>query len=440
MSKLGLIIKREYLTRVKKKSFIILSLLAPIGMLLMMFLPILIEEYGGQSDCRIAVVDYTEKYGSSLTDRDNLSFVRFPNNVDIESLRIMLESNDLEAYLVIDGSPDVKDNVKLYSSASLSIDVVMDIESELSQSLRQHYLNDYNGHSAELDSLFSKVNNAKAEVKTININEDGMDCETSAAVGTIVAIIAMFLIYMFVLISGSMVMSSVMEEKSSRIIEVLVSSVKPFDLMMGKIIGIALMTLTQFAIWIVVGGILLFISTFIIVAPEVTQISGVQAEAINSVNNTPEILNELMQTLQSVNVAEIMVYFVIYFLGGYLLYASIFACIGASVETQSDGQQLMTPVTILIIIAMYLAMYAIHDPHGTISVAGSIFPFTSPVVMMARIPFNVPLWQLLLSLAVLICSFIFTTWFAGRVYRVGILMYGKKPSLKEIWTWFKQVD
>lgn len=435
MNKLGLIIKREYLTRVKKKSFIIISLLAPFGMILLLALPTLIEIFGGQTDCSIAVIDHTDCYGKYLENDQSANFTMLPADTDEELTRQSFEADGFDAYMVINGSPASKDSVKIYSNTTLTIDVVSKIKRDFRDGLREQCIANFSEHSEKVDSLFRTINDLHADVTTINITQDGADSESSAIVGFLVSFVVMFLIYMFVLISGSMVMASVVEEKNSRIIEVLVSSVRPFDLMLGKIIGIALTTLTQFFIWFVVAsGIMMIASVAVPVLGFTTMPAGDMPE-VNS-----NMVQQAISILSGINFAEILILFVLYFIGGYLLYASFFACIGAAVENHNDGQQLMMPLTILIVVALYIAIYAARDPNGIISILGSIVPFTSPIVMMARIPFGVPMWQIALSLVILIGSFILSTWVAARIYRVGILMYGKKASFSELWKWFKQSE
>ncbi|MCQ2229436.1 MAG: ABC transporter permease [Bacteroidales bacterium] len=439
MSKLSLIIQREYLTRVKKKSFIIISLLAPIGMLLMMFIPALIEMLGTSTVNVIAVVDHTDEYGAALTDDDVAKFVAMPSDTDENQLRDTFEDDGYDAYMVINGAPDVKDNVKMYAKSTLTMDLQYKVLGDFKEALRKRYIQDFGGHSEAVDSLFQKVNSVKAEVTTINITDQGEENESSAAVGMIVAFVAMFLIYMFVLLSGSMVMNGVMEEKSNRIVEVLISSVKPFDLMMGKVIGIALTMLTQFAIWIIVGGIVSVVASSMFATPDMSSAMNVASD-VNVQEVQQGVIEEVMGMLSSINIIQIVILFVVYFLCGYMLYASLFACIGSAVENQSDAQQFMMPVTIAIVVALYLALYAVKDPNSSIAFWGSMVPFTSPVVMMARLPFSVPAWEIALSIAILVASFVGSIWVAARIYRVGILMYGKKVTLKELVKWFKQAD
>lgn len=438
MSKIALIIQREYFTRVKKKSFILISLLAPIGMLLLMSIPALIEIFSTPTENNIAVVDHTNRYAAALNNDDVAKFVAMPSDVTEEYLRENYEEDGFDAYLVIDGSPDVKENVKMYSNSTLTMDLVSKVERDLREAIRKQYIEEFGGQSSAVDSLFKKVNSADVDITTINISKQGEESESSAAIGMIVAFVAMFLIYTFVLASGSMVMNGVMEEKSSRIVEVLVSSVKPFDLMMGKVIGIALTVLTQFAIWIVVGLALSLVASSVF-APDVASVANVSAD-VNVEEVKQGVMDEVYKMFSSINVFEIIALFIIYFICGYMLYASLFACIGSAVENQSEAQQFMMPVTLAIIVALYVAMYAAKDPNSAVAFWGSMIPFTSPMVMMARLPFSVPVWEIVLSIAILVVSFVFSIWVAARIYRVGILMYGKKVSFKELVKWFKQSE
>lgn len=443
MSNLQLIIGREYWTRVKKKSFIIVSLLAPIGMVVLMLMPTLIAMFGSSEDNNIAVVDRTDCYSQYLKNTDSMRFFFLPSDTPEDSLRNTFEGMGFDAYMYINGSPDVKDNIRIYSHTIMTMETEMAIRSYFNDALRQKYLSEYEGHSSQIDSLFARVNSAHAEIASVNISDSDVDKESSAAVGMIVASVSMFLIYMFVLMSGSMVMNSVMDEKTNRIVEIIVSSVRPFDMMMGKIIGIALMMLTQIAIWVVLS-LVIMVAASMFIGPQVVDVSSVAGmeqsqEALAQVTDNGEIAN-FLQYFKSINIFQILTLFIVYFVCGYLLYASLFACIGSVIDSPQDSQQFVLPLTIPIIVALYIAIYALQNPSGDIAFWGSLFPFTSPIVMMARLPFSVPVWQIVLSIAILVASFVFTIWFAGRVYRVGILMYGKKPSMKEIIKWFRQSD
>lgn len=436
-SKLSLIINREYTTRVRKKSFIIMSLLMPVGMLLLMALPTLIAMVGQTEASKIAVIDRTQRYGQALTDDSSATYSLLAADTDEDSLRSAYEAGGFDAYMVIGGRPDGKDSVRLYSQSTLPMETVRHTEDDLREALRREMMDNYEGHSAGLDSLFERVNDATARVTTISIAEDGSESEDSAAVGAVVAMVAAMLIYMFVITTGSMVMQGVMEEKTNRIVEVLVSSVRPFELMMGKIIGIALVALTQLAIWIVLGVALMACAASIF-APEAAAVASSVA-ADPSVAD-PGMVSEIMAKLQAVNFVQIISLFVVYFLFGYLLYASLFAICGAAMDSPQDGSQLTLIVMIPLFAAIYIAIHTMQDPSSQLSFWSSLFPFTSPIIMMARLPFGVPAWEIALSLMLLIGTFVLFTWIAARIYRVGILMYGKKVTFGEIIKWFRQSE
>jgi len=259
-------------------------------------------------------------------------------------------------------------------------------------------------------------------VRTIRWSDDGTETETSSEMALIIGMIAAMLIYFFILIYGTQLMRGIVEEKTNRIVEIIISSVKPFELMMGKIIGIALVGLTQFVIWVIlIIGIFAFMG------------NGFTAETQEITSETNPIINALLHY----NFTEIGIFFLIYFLGGYLLYASLFAAIGAASDNETDTQQFMIPVMIPVMFALYAAIFSAQNPDGALAFWTSLIPFTSPIVMLVRIPLGVPIWQLALSIAILISSFIACTWFASKIYRTGILMYGKKVNYKEIWKWIK---
>lgn len=436
-SKLSLIITREYSTRVRKKSFIVMSLLMPIGMILLMALPTLIAMVGQTEATKIAVVDRTGRYAQSLTSNSAAAYSLLPPDTDEAGLRSVYEENGYDAYMVIDGSPAHRDSVRLYSPSTVPHEAVGHTEDDLRETLRREMMEGYAGHTAQLDSLFASVNGAEAHVTTINIADDGSESEDSATVGAIVAIVAAMLIYMFVLTTGSMVMQGVMEEKTNRIVEVLVSSVRPFDLMMGKIVGIALVALTQLAIWIVFGAAMFTVAAQFFV-PDPSAMAATDPAMAAAAD--PGVIAELLPKLASVNFVQIITLFVVYFLLGYLLYASLFAICGAAMDSPSDGSQLSLVVMIPLFAAIYIAIHTMQDPSSPLSFWSSIFPFTSPIIMMARVPFGVPAWEIALSLVTLLGTFVLFTWIAARIYRVGILMYGKKVTFSEIVKWFRQAE
>ncbi len=438
MSKINLIIEREYVTRVRKKSFIITTLLMPIGMLILMILPTFIAMMDSSTSASIAVVDRTERFAQGLENTETITYSLMPSNTHEAGLKECYESGGFDAYMIIESSPAERDGVKIYSRNSLPMDVIDHTENNLKEQLRKEYLASYAGHSAEIDSLFAQVNNAKAHVTTINITDDGSEKEDYAEVGVLVSILTAMLIYMFVLITGTQVLQGIVEEKQNRIVEVLISSVKPFDLLMGKIIGIALVALTQIVIWIACGVIMMIAAAIIFGISLVGSGEIMMTQNMAQENIDPEMVTEVYRILQSINFIELAIYFVIFFIGGYLLYASLFAIVGATMDNAQEGSQLQVFIMIPLFASIYIAIHTMEDPNSALSFWSSLFPLTSPIIMMARIPFSVPTWQILLSIALLFATFILFMWIAARIYRVGILMYGKKPSFKELVKWFRQ--
>jgi ABC-2 type transport system permease protein len=316
--------------------------------------------------------------------------------------------------------------------------------------LRAH-LREQKLNSFELEGLvdiIGAINKVSINLTTIKLGEDGSEKESSTEMAMVVSLVFAFLTYLFVFIYGTQVLRGVMEEKTSRIVEVIISSVKPFQLMLGKIIGIAMVALTQVFLWIlltvliVTGAKALFFSE----TDMRSEVDGIemtmegdnqQAQAAQSGDFN---FDKIMDMVNSMNPVTTILLFILYFLGGYLIYASLFAAVGAAIDNETDSQQFMFPITIPIIIALYVAMAAFRNPHSDLVFWFSMIPFTSPVVMMARIPFDVPIWQIATSLTLLIAGFLFTTWVAARIYRTGILMYGKKVNYKELWKWFRYSD
>ena len=280
------------------------------------------------------------------------------------------------------------------------------------------------------------------DLKTIKWGEDGKEKVGSAEVALIIGMITAFIIYMFIVIYGAQVMAGVVQEKTNRIVEVMISSVKPFELMMGKIIGIAMVGLTQFLMWVILTGI---------IAAAVGSVFGSGSLDVNSLQQMQQVgvhpaaanvampsqMQTLLVALNGLNYFEIIGLFIVYFLGGYLLYASLFAAVGSAVDNETDTQQFSLPIMLPIIFAIYAGIFAAQNPDGPLAFWCSMIPFTSPIVMMVRLPFDVPIWQIILSLTILILSFIGTTWMAGKIYRTGILMYGKKITWTEMWKWLR---
>jgi ABC-2 type transport system permease protein len=430
MSKLGLIIEREYTARVYKRSFILLTLLTPLLMGLVAFVPLLLSSINGSEDKEVAVIDRTGLYTDVWQSSDGYRFVPVDDSNAAVSPHDYFtnKGKGLYAILIVDGN--LLQNPKalsLYSEKTVSPGLESLITSQINKYLTQQKIASY-----DIPELKQIIADADVHVKlqTIKWGEAGREESSSTSMAVVVGMISTFLIYMFIFAYGGMVMQGALQEKTNRIVEVIVSSVKPFELMMGKIIGVGLVGLTQFLIW---GAIMLGITfAFGIGATlggSLTEVGQVAEEAAGD----PDALANIMGELSTVNLPLILGVFILYFVGGYLLYASVFATIGSLVDQEADTQQFMIPVTIVILFAFYSAIYSIENPEGPLAFWCSLIPFFSPIVMMVRMPFGVPTLELVGSLLLLYASAIGMTFVSGKIYRTGILMYGKKPSLRDIW-------
>ena len=437
MSKIGLVITQEYKNRVAKKSFLVLTLLMPLLFVALIFTPIWLATLKDGEVKLVAVVDQTGKYESVFTDNDAYNFELIGDPID--SLRTSEKRSDYEAIVVISNDlATTPEAVTIYSEKQVNIELKNFIEQGLSSFVEKEKLFSHN--IPNIQEIIDE-SQANVHVNTIKWSEDGSEEISSSEVAIGIGMVFTMLIYMFIFVYGAQVMSSVVQEKTNRIVEVLICSVKPFELMMGKIISIALVGLTQFGIWLLLTiGLVVVAGQFLggSINPE-TMVNVEQMGDAAAIQQASSELNfdNIMAMIMSVNPFELISYFIIYFIGGYLLYASIFAAIGSAVDNETDTQQFMLPVTIPIIFAIYAAIYGAQNPDGPLAFWCSMIPFTSPIVMMVRLPFGVPMWEKLLSVAILIASFIGTTWMSAKIYRTGILMYGKKPSWKEMWKWLK---
>ena len=437
MSKIGLVITQEYKNRVAKKSFLVLTLLMPLLFVALIFTPIWLATLKDGEMKLVAMVDQTGKYESVFTDNDAYNFELIGDPID--SLRTSEKRSDYEAIVVISNDlATTPEAVTIYSEKQVNIELKNFIEQGLSSFVEKEKLLSHN--IPNIQEIIDE-SQANVHVNTIKWSEDGSEEISSSEVAIAIGMVFTMLIYMFIFVYGAQVMSSVVQEKTNRIVEVLICSVKPFELMMGKIISIALVGLTQFGIWLLLTiGLVVVAGQFLggSINPE-TMVNVEQMSDAAAIQQASSELNfdNIMAMIMSVNPFELISYFIIYFIGGYLLYASIFAAIGSAVDNETDTQQFMLPVTIPIIFAIYAAIYGAQNPDGPLAFWCSMIPFTSPIVMMVRLPFGVPMWEKLLSVAILIASFIGTTWMSAKIYRTGILMYGKKPSWKEMWKWLK---
>ena len=439
MSKISLIIKREYSTRVMKKSFIILTFLTPILFAGMITVPLWLSGIKDSNKKHIVVVDKTHSYNQVLKSNETYQFDFVDKPVDeIKKENTDKGDNEFTALLVI--TDDLSKNPKaatLYSEKQVNLELKGYISGMLNKYVEQQKLEAYN-----IPNLKEMVEKSRTniDIPTIKWGDNGQEKEGSAELALVIGMISAFVIYMFIIIYGAQVMAGVVQEKTSRIVEVIISSVKPFELMMGKIIGIALVGLTQFFMWVILTGSILFIgSRFIGGGVDVASLQQANQMGMQSMAATqsPGEMQQLFAMLHGFDFMQIIVLFVLYFLGGYLLYASLFAAVGSAVDSETDTQQFSLPLTLPIIFAIYAAIYSAQNPDGPLAFWCSMIPFTSPIVMMVRLPFDVPGWQIVLSLSILMLSFIGTTWIAGKIYRTGILMYGKKVTWKEMWKWLK---
>lgn len=434
MSKIGLIIKREYLRRVSKKSFILLTLLTPFLFAALVFVPLWLSTIKGDEVRNVAIIDATGKYAPLFENTESFHFV--DSNKSLEEYR---KDGDKEIFAFLNITGDLLENPKaatLYSEKQVPAELSRLVNQTLSQQIENDKLASFNIPNLKEIIQESKI---KFNIQTIKWGEDGQESASSATVASVIGMVFTFIIYMFIMMYGAMVMQGVMEEKTNRIIEVMISSVRPFDLMMGKIIGIGFVGLTQVFLWGIITSILVGVGGFMfgggadVAALQANPSMGMMgADALDASSG-----NEIMSIVNSINIAEIGISFIIYFIGGYMLYASIFAAIGSAVDSQEDTQQFMAPVTIFMVFALYAGIYSMENPDGPLAFWCSMIPFTSPIVMMVRIPFEIPLWEKLLSVALLYACAIGIVWLSAKIYRVGILMYGKKPSIKEMVKWIK---
>lgn len=436
MSKIGLIIEREFTQRVRKRSFLLVTFLTPLAMVALVVAPVLIAKYAGDEQRReIVVNDGSGVVAASIKNTDNLTFI-----VDSVAHDAAIDKYPA-AYGFLEIGGDIVENpasLKLYTRQASTMGVEQAIKRQISQIIKAERI--ARTGIVGLDSLMHTLD-AHASLQTFQIGEAGTidsAAEKSSAMATGVAYAASLLIYMFVLIYGMMVLQGVVEEKSSRIIEVMVSSVRPFELMMGKILGIALVALLQFLLWVAVGvGVLMLLPAIdpSIVASAANGAGGGAADAMAGAVNGGGGGGALSMLFDGWFMLKMVGGFLIFFIGGYLLYASMFAAIGSAVDSVGDTQQLQVPVTIPLIISIVVMVNVMTNPYSSAAFWFSIIPLTSPIIMVARLAYGVPLWEFLLSVGLLYGSFVGMTWVAAKIYRTGIFMYGKKPSLAEIIRW-----
>ena len=448
LHRINIIIGREYLNRVKKKSFLIVTFLVPVLFAALCMLPALIINGLNEESKTLAVVDESSVVMPYLQDSELVSYKDCTGR-SVEELKAELGESDYDAILAISPLDTVARTVsaEIFSLKPLGIELGEIVNSRINDAIEAYRISTY-----DIEDLKVIMEEVKADVKlrSYTLDEEGKETINESGVFMIVSMVLGMIIYMFIVIFGGMVMSSVIEEKSSRVVEVLVSSVKATELMFGKIIGIALVAITQFLLWVVLTAAIIGIVGSIAgpslladtdPATMVQMSAGVdaaQAEAIASAMSEPGEMSVILTTLKNMPIATILVCFLVFFVFGYMLYASLFAAIGSAVENEGDTQQLQIPVTIPILIGFFIAIYAFKAPESPLVFWGSMIPFTSPIVMLARLPFGVPAWEIIVSIVLLIATVVLCAWISAKIYRVGILVFGKKSTFKDLWKWFKQ--
>ena len=471
----NIIIKREYLTRVKKKSFLITTFLVPILFAALCILPSIIMVMAKEESKKIAVIDQSGIVISHLSNSETVSFTQY-ENVDPEVFKKQLDSVEMDALLVISPLDSVKKTVTAttYASKPLGMEMTGAIEDDINDAVEDYRISSYG-----ISGLEEIMESVKPDVKLVSykMDESGKETLNESSLYMILSMVLGMIIYMFISMFCGMVMSSVIEEKSSRVVEVLVSSVKATELLFGKIIGVALVALTQFFMWIALTLLILSVVNGVIGVnvfsqsgdptsqmtqvmsgmgvsqeqmdaaglsmPSVTDFaSAVQSDSVNVASDSlavsaPSEISAVLSTLGGINYVQLITVFLLFFVFGYLLYASMFAAIGSAVENEADSQQLVLPLTIPLMIGFFIAMFAYKSPDSALVFWGSMIPFTSPMVMLTRVLFGVPTWQIVLSVSILILTFVLCAWLSAKIYKVGILMFGKKSTFKDLWKWLK---
>jgi len=438
MNHLPLIIKREYLTKVRNKSFIIMTFLSPLIMVGLFMLIFYLTQLNNNKERTISILDETgtisQIFTQEVDEEATTTYNILPKGISLEDAKKQVQETEEYGLLYIPkmtSTEEISKQIKFFSEDSPSLKFISRLERQLSKELTDVALIN-NGVQLEM------VENSKMDVAIVQESFTGERTSKLINYSKLgFGLAAGYLLFMFIIIYGNMIMRSVIEEKTNRIIEVIISSVKPIQLLMGKIIGTSLAGVTQFLMWVILGGIMVVVFSVVFGVDLVGMQAAQQQEALQQ-GMDMNFQMQAAEVFQSLPLGNLVVAFFIFFIGGYLLYSSLYAAIGAAVDNETDTQQFMMPIMMPLILAVYVGGFTVlEDPHGTVATVFSYIPFTSPVVMLMRIPFGVPIWQQLISVVILYISFTGTVWFASKIYRVGILMYGKKPSYKEIFKWLK---
>lgn len=438
MRNIALIVMREFKERVYKKSFIITTLLMPLLLALVSVAPTLIMIYAKGDTKSISVIDNSGIIAERLESNDDVQFVTIPNGDLQEELKKSLESDNFGVLYIGEDVVNNPNNIQLYTNSSSSMLIEESITDQIEEIIESERLKEYN--ISDLKQILDTIE-VNISLSTFRNDKEEQTASSSAA-SSLIGIILGFVLYFFLVIYGSIVMQSIIEEKSSRVLEVLVSTVRPFDMMMGKILGVAAVAATQIIVW---GVLIMAISALLVPAVMPDDIlasveavkGGADVMAMASSGVDVEMVTALASITNTGYIAKIVGLLLVFMIGGFLLYAAMYAAVGASVDNAQDAQQLTTPITIPIILAFIILTMVMNDPNSPLVVWCSMIPFTSPIVMMGRIPSGIPTWEIALSIALLYGTFILMVWIAGKIYRVGIFMHGKKPTFKDLYKWFK---
>ena len=441
MSKIAIIAGREFNERVRKKSFIFTTILMPILMVGIMFVPALMMNIQSDEAKEILVVDQSGLIAERLEDSSTIDFT--PSDKTLEELTAQQgESNPFGILIIGSDVATNPSNVQLLTYESSTINIESAIADQIASIIESEKLKAYN--IDDIDAILAEIQ-TNVTLKVKQLDESGETQDSSSMLNIALAYIFGFLIYMFVFLYGNMVMQGVIEEKSNKVMEVMVSSVRPFQLMMGKILGIASVAVTQFVIWVVfilvVGGAAINLMGLDEMMAAAGSAAAMDPMAMAGAAQMPAVDSEMVSLLATITnpayLLRILGGFLIYFIGGYLLYAAMFAAVGSAVDNEKDTNNLQLPITVPLILALFVMMSAMQEPNGPLAFWFSMIPFTSPIVMMVRLPYGVPGWELALSIGLLVATFVAIVLLAGKIYRVGVFMYGKKPSFKELLKWMR---
>lgn len=402
-----------------------MTLLTPLFMIGIFVVPTLLA-YNNEEQSSVVIIDENNFSELEFVSTKSIKYIELEESHFEQNKSSLIDAFDFVLHIPkVDSLPQIENSIEVYSENQMSLSIKLNIENEIDKQLTNIYLVK---NGIDLDKI--KNSESKTSLKTFVVDEEGQNTAGNSEASFGIGLAGGFLIYIFIFMYGTMVMRSVIEEKTNRIVEIIISSVKPFELMFGKIISVALVGLSQFVMWIILGSVFLLIA------------NGLLSTEVDFTNLSANegVASEINASLMALPIKTLLITFLIYFLGGYLLYGSLFAAIGSASDQETDSQQFIVPITIPLILSFILVQVIIDNPHSGLAYWLSMIPFTSPIIMIARIPFGVPIHELILSITLLILGFLFTTWLAGKIYRVGILMYGKKISYKELWKWLKYKD